>query len=71
MGAKYVKLSYEGKLWQGETLANLANDHKFAKVSPANFSNAAKAITSFPSIMLIMKALQCACYSTSWINANN
>ena len=28
-----------GKLWWGETLVNLANDHKFAKVSPANFSH--------------------------------
>ena len=24
-------LPYEGKLWQGEMLANLANDHKFAQ----------------------------------------
>ena len=24
-----------------------------------------------PLIMLIMKALRCACYSTSWINENN
>ena len=30
---------YGGKLWWGEMLANLANDHKFAKVSPANFSH--------------------------------
>ena len=32
-------LPYGGKLWWGETLANLANDHKFAKVSPTNFSH--------------------------------
>ena len=25
------KILYGGKLWWGETLANLANDHKFAK----------------------------------------
>ena len=30
---------YGRKLWLGETLAKLANDHKFAKVSPANFSH--------------------------------
>ena len=33
------KILYGGKLWWGETLANLANDHKFAKVSPVNFSH--------------------------------
>ena len=25
------------KFWCGETLVNLANDHKFTKVSPTNF----------------------------------
>ena len=30
-------IPYRGKLWRGETLANLANDHKFAKVYSANF----------------------------------
>ena len=29
------KLPYGGKLWRVETLADLANDHKFAKVSSA------------------------------------
>ena len=33
---------YGGKLWWTETLANLASDHKFAKVSPANLFNAIK-----------------------------
>ena len=31
---KVFSISYRGKLRQGETLAN---DHKFAKVSPAKF----------------------------------
>ena len=30
-----VRLPYGGKLWRMETLADLANDHKFAKVSSA------------------------------------
>ena len=34
-----VKVLYGGKLWWGERLANLVNDHKFAKVYPANFSH--------------------------------
>ena len=28
----FLKIPYKGKLWRVETLANLANDHKFAKV---------------------------------------
>ena len=30
-------IPYGGKLWQWETLVNLANDHKFAKFIPAKF----------------------------------
>ena len=33
----FKKILYGGKLWWGETLANLANDHKFAKFSQPNF----------------------------------
>ena len=35
---------YGEKLWQEERLVNLANDHKVAKIYPANFSNVVKAI---------------------------
>ena len=32
-----LDIPYGGKLWRGETLANLANDHKFAKFFPTKF----------------------------------
>ena len=38
---------YGGNLWWGETSANLANDHKFAKVSPANFSHSYSFVINF------------------------
>ena len=37
-------IPYGEKLWQEERLVNLANDHKVAKIYPANFSNVVKAI---------------------------
>ena len=46
---------YGGKLWWGETLANLANDHKLAKVSPANFSHT---IASFVINILTIEVKQ-------------
>ena len=31
-GSTFFHIPYRGTLWRGETLANLVNDHKFAKV---------------------------------------
>ena len=30
-------IPHGGKIWQGEMVGNLANDHKFAKFSPTKF----------------------------------
>ena len=38
-----MTIPYGEKLWQEERLVNLANDHKYAKIYPTNFSNVAKA----------------------------
>ena len=38
MWKRFVRKSpYGGKLWWGETLANLVNDHKFAKFKSSKF----------------------------------
>ena len=52
-------LPYRGKHWQGKTLANLANDHKFAKVSSAKIY----ACIKFVEQILALKSmkLKCAC----------
>ena len=59
MGAPTFKLPYRGKHWRGKVLANLANDHKFAKVSPANIYASIK----FVEQILTLKSmkLKCAC----------
>ena len=38
---------YGGKLWWGKTLVN---DHKFAKVSPANFSHSVASFVIFYAV---------------------
>ena len=48
---------YGGKLWWTETLANLANDHKFTKVYPANLFIAIKILMnmSYPFLNTNLK----------------
>ena len=45
---------YTGKFWQGKTLAN---ENKFAKVSPAKIY----ACTIFVEQILTLKGMKCAC----------
>ena len=48
----YTTVPYGGKLWWGETLENLANDHKFAKVSPADFFHSYSFVVNIIYLMI-------------------